>query len=365
MGVTSVKERWAIIAKWEDGQTARAISQQLGTPLKTVQRWVERYRATGHVQDQPRSGRPPLLEAAAAQKACDLLLGGKHGASKSVAQHLHASGHVSKVVDRRTVSRAARKVARESGVRLRAVRGKPGKLLTAATRRKRLEFCRANRSRSWGATLFTDRKKFLFSYPDSIVPSTSWVVEGGRREALTVNHPQAVNVYVGLCKYGLTRLHIVAGTSGAKSAYKNQQGKGARNITMQEYRDVLKSTLLPEGRRLFSMHGISTWLLQQDNDPTHKAAGSEVAQWRTQHYSSVSILPNWPPNSPDLNPIENLWSYLQAKMDENGCATFSEFKAALVLEAKSITKTYCSKLVDSMHKRIAECIRLEGAKTKY
>jgi transposase len=113
------------------------------------------------------------------------------------------------------------------------------------------------------------------------------------------------------------------------------------------------------------MHGISTWLLQQDNDPTHKAAGSEVAQWRTQHYSSVSVLPNWPPNSPDLNPIENLWSYLQAKMDENGCATFSEFKAALVLEAKSITKTYCSKLVDSMHKRIAECIRLEGAKTKY
>ena len=365
MARTSVKDRWAILAKWDEGQSARAISRQLGAPLKTVRRWIERYTATGDVKDEPRAGRPRLLGAAAAQQACALLLGGQHGASKSVAQHLHASGHVRKVVDRRTVSRAARKLAGESGVRLRALRGKPGKLLTEATRRKRLEFCRANRSRGWGYTLFTDRKKFLFSYPGSKVPATSWVVEGTRRAALTVNHPQVVNVYAGLSKYGLTRLHIVAGTSGDKSTYKNQQGRGARNITMQEYRDVLKSTLLPEGQRIFSLHGISSWLLQQDNDPAHKAAGPEVTQWRTQHASRVSVLPNWPPNSPDLNPIENLWGYLQAKMDAKGCVNFSEFKAALVQEAGSIPRTLCSKLVDSMPRRVAECIRLEGGKTKH
>jgi hypothetical protein len=365
MGVTSVKERWAIVAKWDEGLTTRAIAQQLGTPVKTVQRWVDRYQATGNVEDEPRSGRPRLLGATAARQAYDLLLGGKHGASKSVAQHLHTTGHVSKVIDRRTVSRAARKIAGELGVRLRALRGKPEKRLTAETRRKRLEFCRANLSRCWSNTLFTDRKKFSFSYPGSKVPAISWVVEGARREALTVNHPQVVNVYAGLSKYGLTSLHIVAGTSGGMSLYKNQQGKRARNITMQEYRDVLKSTLLPEGQRIFSRHGISTWVLQQDNDPAHKAANLEVAQWATRHTSSVSLLTNWPPNSPDLNPIENLWGHLQTKMDAMGCATFPEFKAALVHEAETVPKTLCSNLVDSLPKRIAECISLEGGKIKY
>lgn len=365
MGRTSVMQRWAIVSKWVEGHDIRKVCSQLGKRKRTVQQWVDRYEATGDVQDSSRSGRRRLLGGAAEQRAYDLLLNGEQGGAQSVAQHLHMTGDVSKVVDRRTVTRAARRIAAQKGQRLRAVQGKPQKMLTAANRRSRLAFCRANLLRYWGNTLFSDRKKFLFSYPGSKVQAVSWVVAGERREAPRVNHPQVVNVYAGLCRFGLTRLHIVAGTSGAQTAYKNQQGKGAKNITKEEYSNVMETTLLPEGRRLFTMQGISTWQLQQDNDRAHNAALPAVRKWNSKHASSISILPGWPPNSPDLNPIENFWGYLQRKMDARGCRSFEEYKIALEEEAKSVPREYFYKLVKGMPKRMACCIELEGGKTRH
>jgi hypothetical protein len=103
---------------------------------------------------------------------------------------------------------------------------------------------------------------------------------------------------------------------------------------------------------------VSTWVLQQDNDPAHRAAGPIVQQWNAQHASSVSVLQNWPANSPDLNPIENY---------ARGCRTFSEYREALETEARLVPRAYAyfSKLVGSMPKRLADCIQLEGDKTEY
>lgn len=213
--------------------------------------------------------------------------------------------------------------------------------------------------------LFTDRKKFHFSYPGCKVTAGAWVLEGQSLEVPTVNHAQCQNVYAGITAFGMTKLHIVAGSSGHKTSYQNKQGKVAKNITSMEYGQVVKSTFLPQGKRIFSSQGISSWVLQQDNDPTHKAAKPEVEQWNAKHASSMKLLMGWPPNSPDLNPIENFWSYLQAKVNKRGCKTFSEFKVALEAEAESVPTTYFLSLVKSMPDRIRACLTLNGEKTKY
>jgi hypothetical protein len=270
------------------------------------------------------------------------------------------------LVHKTTIIRAARRVAKEEGFRIRALRGKPSKKLPEATVQKRLGFSQRHLAWSWNHVMFTDRKKFAFRYPGSKVYPVTWVKEGERgREANSINHASVVNVYAGITRYGVTKLHVVAGTTGLKSSYTNKKGAQSKNITAAEYRDVLSKTLLPEGRRLFSGAGLSTWVLQQDNDPTHKVAGSVLQEYNKKNASSITLMTGWPPSSPDLSLIENLWAHLDAKMDSLGLKTFAEYKAALVREAKAVPKEYCQRLFAGMQKRLRSCIGEGGQMTKH
>jgi len=365
MGHLSVERRWAIVAHWKSLGTPQLVASVLKLRLKVVRRWVERYQSSGGVDELRKSGRRPVINAAAAEHAHDLLLSGDKGFSGAVAYELHAAGLTPRVMHRTTVARAAHRVALARGEKLVILRGKPSKQLSAATMIKRLAFSKDNLTRGMSHVMFTDRKKFHFYYPGHKVHPVTWALRGQRREAAAVNHAQCVNLYAGITKWGLTDLHVVAGTSGHKTTYKNKGGQLAKNITSEEYANVVRKTFLPEGQRMFSQQGISTWVLQQDNDPTHRAAHHVVDQWNAQHGSHVSIMKNWPPSSPDFNPIENFWSHLQRIMDGLGCKTFAEYKEALVREAKATPQTYFSKLVGSVNRRLAKSISLEGGKTGY
>ena len=102
-------------------------------------------------------------------------------------------------------------------------------------------------------------------------------------------------------------------------------------------------------------------MFQQDNDPSHKGAGPRaVARFNERRSSSVQLLTNWPGNSPDLNPIENAWAYVQAKVDAAGCETFDEFKETVVREWCQLPAELCAKLIGSMPERLAACTHLEG-----
>jgi hypothetical protein len=305
------------------------------------------------------------MTAVATQRAFDMLFHEDMGGASATAQGLHAEHLTPRVVHRSTVSRAAHRMAREKGERVDVLTGKPRKQLSAATVQKRLSFCTANLGRNWDNVMFTDRKKFSFNYPGQKIQPVTWCLRGRKREAPSVNHALVINVYAGITKHGVTDFHVVAGTSKHHSTYKNKKGQGAKNITAEEYRGVVRTTLLPGGRKMFSHQGVSTWVLQQDNDPTHKAALPVVEEWNAQHASSVSLLKNWPPSSPDLSPIENFWGYLTKKMDAKGCETFEEYQAALHLEAKATPQRVFSNLVGSMRRRLADCIKKEGGKTSY
>jgi hypothetical protein len=177
----------------------------------------------------------------------------------------------------------------------------------------------------------------------------------------------AVNLYAGITKYGVTKPHIMAGTSKHSSAFKNKKGKEAKNITSQEYEHVLRTTLLPEGKRLFAAQGISGWVLQQDNDPSHKKAShTAISAWNNSNPgTTVTLLPHWPPNSPDLNLIENLWATLQAKVDAAGCNTYEEFKECVIKTWMDTPKATLEKLFKGMPVRIQQCIAREGGKTPH
>ena len=72
------------------------------------------------------------------------------------------------------------------------------------------------------------------------------------------------------------------------------------------YVNILRTQLLPAGQKLYGRN----WHLQQDNDPKHT---SRVAKDFLSQNSVQAI--DWPSNSPDLNPIENMWQIMKNNVE--------------------------------------------------
>jgi hypothetical protein len=365
MRAISERRRYDVLNFWEQTGSVRAAALKAKVAYGTAWRWVSRWKSTQRMVELPKTGRKRALNTAAAETAKELLLDGAWSGGAAIGRELHLRGLTSKPVHGTTVIRAAKAVAASQGDPIRVFRGKPVKALSPATLAKRLAFANAQKHTHWRSVVFSDRKKFMFWYPGSMVKQVAWVRKGSKPVAKVSSHPLALNVYAALTPKGLTAVHVVAGTSKHTTTHTTKQGKPARNITAGEYQEVLSKTLLPEGSRLMGGALGSAWVFQQDNDPTHKAAPQIVQAYNKAHGSSISVLPNWPPNSPDLNPIENVWSYVQRKVHARGCSTFEQFKQAVIDELAAVPQRYISNLYTSMPKRLMAVINNKGDRTRY
>lgn len=360
--------KWLLVFTMQQCLNVTHTAEIVGCSRGTVAKWWGVYETTGGVTTAtPRATNRQLSEEGD-RAALSMLTSGKGSNAQEVAQRLKQEGYVSRVLHKSTVIRAARRAAVAQGKKLWVQKGKPPKLMTQATMEKRLAFAIAHRNTNWATVLFTDRKKFLFRYPGSEVQPYLWTLgsaSSSRRAVWQPNRPLALNLYGGISKYGVTKPHVVTGSSKHTSTHTNQKGQPARNITAGEYREVLTTTLLPEGKKLFSTAGVSSWTFQQDNDPTHRSASQVVTQWGNSKGSNVAVLPNWPPNSPDLNLIENLWGWVQQEVDKMGCITFDEFEAAVKSKLAAVSKKHLTNVWRSMPKRLAAVIKAGGGPTKY
>jgi transposase len=366
--VLSDEKIWGIVHYMREGHSVTDTARRVGCDRKAVYKWWRRHTAGEAMKPAIRSGRKRALDAAAEEHVLDMLTETDGVSADQASKHLCAEGLTPVPLHKATVINAARRAAVRTGKKLWVRRGKPPKAPTSATMQKRLAFAVEHQNTEWSHTLFTDRKKFHFRYPGSKVKPAKWVLGSAKGSCAAVNqpnHPQCLNIYAGISKHGVTAVHVVAGSSKHTTQHTNKQGKQARNITSSEYKEVLQKTLLPEGKRLFSAQGTSTWTLQQDNDPTHKCAAEQIKQWNHAKGSSVLLLQSWPPNSPDLNLIENVWSWVQRQVDSKGCQTFEEFKQAVISTMAAVPKQHLVNMFDGMKNRLQAVVDCGGDLTKY
>jgi len=331
------------IKAWSgEGVDAKTIGERLGRNVAAIRKHIAKMRSLSLSSPPPRPvfspGRPEALSLHQLSILRKFISKNPFKTAKEIKEELPAFA----AVHVRTIQRAL-KVKLDMPARRAAA--KP--LLTPAMVRKRIAFCRKHRSWTeddWESVMFSDESMFRLINPRSVTvrrPTAScrYLSKFTRK---TMKHPAAVMVW-----------GCFSGRGGRGSLYFLPS-----NTTMNgdRYLGVLEEKLIP----WMNFHRVDKFL--QDGAPCHKA--KKVTTFLASQPFSVM---DWPGNSPDLNPIENLWSIMKRKLKEgpklsNMAALMSNIKLIWVRE---VSKELCKKLARSMPSRIKQCLENGGQMTKY
>ena len=190
-------------------------------------------------------------------------------------------------------------------------------------------WCQENIKKRWHNWVFSDECRFeLYDIR-------------GRKWAKTV-------LEVGVQKFGPSL--VILGGISIKGNSKLIFVEGTENS------DKYQKILAKAEPSLRAMHRLN-FIFQQDGAPCHRSIS--ISDW---FRSSNWIVSSWPANSPDLNPIENLWALIKIKIRKIRHKTIDELKENIQKVWDDILTESAKSLIQSMTDRLQTCIELQGKK---
>jgi transposase len=205
-------------------------------------------------------------------------------------------------------------------------------MLTARHRKNRVDWCKKHLETDWSKVVISDESMFqMFRHK---VPM--WGKK--RRNIKAPSRSPQVMVWGGISSRGATPLIFVKGSIDAKNYIK----------ILEEGLISTMNFLYPEG-----------FIFQQDNAPSHRAKITK--KWLKDN---GLVIMEWPAMSPDLSPIEHLWSIIKNELE-----TMKPMKMEQWLEKingiwQGFGPEYLAKFFDSMKERLQKCISSEGRTIK-
>lgn len=332
-GKYSVQLKEKIINDYCNGESVTSIAYKFGIHHSVISRIISRFRSSGSLTTIHRGGRPRKTTNRDDQAIIRLIKKDPFISARSIGNQLKLNVSI-RSIQRRSV---------EGGLKTYRSAKKP--FISAKNRRARIEFAKEHLNWSatqWKTVLFSDESKFNIKSSDGfrLVRRPKGQRLNPRYTRGTVKHGGG-NVLVWGCfsGHGIGPIHRINGI-----------------MDRFVYKDILENIMLPHAEEEMPLK----WRYQQDNDPKHTAKC--VKEWFKNN--KINVL-KWPAQSPDLNPIENLWDIVDRKINRDDCRNADELFRQVEIAWNEISGEILSNLIESMPRRCKEVLKNKGYATKY
>jgi transposase len=331
------QKREKVISYREAGLNKQSIARRLNVSLTFVKKWLKRYKETKSLDEVARPGRPSKISPKDQKKIKRLVKGKRFASTRKISKSIQSNYDIH--VSHCTIWRLNKKMG------LVPIRRKPQPKLTKKHISARLQFAIDYAKHNWLRTLITDEKHFYLHQPINKKIDVIWDLPGTEHTYETVKYSKSVRVWGGISWYGKTPLIVYE-----------------HNLDQYGYQDVLREA--KRGiKQLFERENGKIWWFQQDGCTSHSA--KSTIEFIRKQFPKARLINNWPANSPDLSPIENMWADLQNIVAARNPTTVEELTRFVKEEWENYPMEKVKNLINSISNRLKETIQLKGGFTKH
>lgn len=316
-----------------------ATVQPVGINRWLVRRTIKRYTETGSIHDRSRSGRPRSVRTPARVKRI----------REKIRRNPQRSGR--KLAKQENVSERSMRRILSNDLGLKAYRKRKIHGLSNAQKLKRLQRCKKLLKRHGPKKvqkiIFSDEKLFCteqsYNSKNDVVYSVAFEdIPAEKRTVQRFQNKNSVMVWGAISENG--KLPLVFIDKGVK-------------INGQFYQnEVILKHLVPEAAKLYPL---GDWIFQQDSAPSHMA--KDTQNLLKVHSPNFITSQEWPPSSPDLNPLDySVWGLLEARVNAKAHRSLEALKRSLIREWKKMSMDYIRASISCWRSRLSLVIQKNG-----